>query len=294
MIRGLPASILLHGALVMGGSIAWPYIAPERAIEEFVPVELDIQLDLVTNFAPIVRRNIEPDLPEPEPEEEPLIEEIEDAEEDAEEVELAEDELDTTDVRELEATENKEETAAIADEADELEEPDADDEELAEADGREPDPLADLLAESDKLFSEVKTTERKPVVKQEKKILVDETKVEAPRKGVGDRTKETARIEAMIASQMKVCWDDVIDLPNPERLNVEIRVSLTDSGALERDVELLVPRRPPVGDRPMGVAIERALRAARKCAPYRLPKDALSSYDEWKVINFRIGKGFGQ
>ena len=133
------------------------------------------------------------------------------------------------------------------------------------------------------------------MIKQEKKILVDETQVKEPRKGVGDRSRETAQVEAMIASQMSICWDDVIDLPNPERLNVIIRVALNEDGSLDGDVQLVEPRRSPIGDRPMRVAIERALRAARKCAPYRLPKEAQTSYEGgWDVINFRIGKGFGQ
>lgn len=287
MLRGLPASILLHGAVVFGGAVAWPYIAPEREIEDIIPVTLEIQLDMTTNFAPIIRREPVPEPEEPEePEEEPVEDEI--VEEDSDEVEVGEDELETTDVRELEQEsvpeDNIEETEDVA------EEPPEEKEEPQE----EPDILADITGDASKLFSEVKQTKREPVKPKEKKILVDESKVREPRKGVGDPSKETARVQAIIAAQMRVCWDDVIDLPNPERLNVEIRISLQEDGSLERDAELVRPARIPVGDRPMRVAVERALRAARKCAPYRVPKDALASYDEWKDIRFRIGPGFGQ
>ena len=294
MLRGLPASILFHGAVIFGGSIAWPYIAPERAVEELVPVTLDVQLDLVTNIAPVIRREPEPE--QAETEEDAAEEEVLDEDEDAEDVEIAEDEMDTTDVRELpqEQALEEESTEISEDTEEDAPEPEDSEEEQIEAQRNDPDDLDSILGDASELFSEVKQRERTPVTKREKKILVDETKVESPRKGVGDKSKETARVEAMIASQMSICWDDVIDLPNPERLNVEIRVSLNKDGTLDGDVDLVQPRRAPVGDRPMRVAIERALRAARKCAPYRLPKDALSSYDEWKDIKFRIGKGFGQ
>lgn len=300
MLRGLPGSIILHGAIIFGGAVAWPYIAPERPVEELiVPVTLEMQLDSVTNVAPVIRREPEPEAPEPEPEEEPAAEEeVIEEEEDAEEIEEAEEDLDTTDIRELpQEPEPEEEFAEIEDDAEKNEEepePEEDEQEQMQAQTRDPDPLASVLGDASDLFSEVKQRERQPVKKQEKKILVDETEVREPQRGIGDPSKETARIQAMIASQMRVCWDDVIDLPNPERLNVVIRVSLAEDGSLDGDVQLVDPRRAPVGDRPMKVAVERALRAARKCAPYRLPKDALSSYDEWKDIKFRIGPGFGQ
>ena len=113
--------------------------------------------------------------------------------------------------------------------------------------------------------------------------------MEEPRRGVGDRSRETARIEALIYSQMVECWETVLDQPNYERLQVTVRFRLKEDGSLDGDVELVNPRRVPIGDRPMRVATERALRAARKCAPYRIPKDALISYDEWKNVVLDIG-----
>ena len=284
MLRGLPASIILHGAVVFGGAVAWPYIAPERQVEDFVPVTLDIELDVTTNLAPIIRRAPEPEPEEPEPEEE-VIEEIIEEEPEAEDLESGEDELETTDIREIEPEPEIEE---IIDPVEDENAPIVP-EEREEPEPREPDTFDDILGDASKLFSEEKKTQRRDPIKQDKKILVDETKVREPRKGVGDRSRETARIEALIFSQMVQCWDTVLDQPNYERLQVTVKFSLNEDGSLDGDVELVNPRRVPIGDRPMRVATERALRAARKCAPYRIPKDALVSYDEWKDVVLDIG-----
>lgn len=290
MLRGLPASIILHGAVVFGGAVAWPYIAPEREAEVLIPVSMDVQLDVVTNFAPVVRREIVPEEPDVEPEEESLEEDIIE-DEDVDEVEVGDDELETTDVRELEQDQALEEEALessedIEDEEDEPEEPE---DKKVEAQNREPDALEDLLSDSSKLFSEVKQTERTPVKKREKKILVDESQVKEPRKGVGDKSKETARIEALIYSQMIECWETVLDQPNYERLQITVKFTLTKDGQLDGNVERVSPKNIAVGDRPMRVASDRALRAARRCAPYRIPKDAQVSYDEWKDVILDIG-----
>ena len=285
MLRGLPASILIHGAVVFGGAVAWPYIAPEREVEDIVPVTLDIELDATTNLAAIIRPEPKPEPEIPEPEEDPAEEIVEDPEPDAEDVETGEDELETTDVREIEPESKVEEVV------DPLESEDATiiPEDEKETDQREPDSFDDILGDASKLFSEEKKTTRRDPIKQDKKILVDETKVEEPRKGVGDRSRETARIEALIYSQMIECWEGVLDQPNYERLQVTVKFRLKEDGSLDGDVELVNPRRVPVGDRPMRLATERALRAARKCTPYRIPKDALVSFDEWKDVVLDIG-----
>lgn len=291
MLRGLPASIVIHGAVIFGGAVAWPYIAPERESEVLVPVTLDVQLDIVTNLAPVFRREVVPEEAEPDLEDDALEEDV--VEEDAEEIELGDDEIETTDVRELEQQQAlEEESTEASDDIEEEEEPDEPEEaeeKQADARNREPDPLADLLSDSSKLFSEVKQTERRPVKKREKKILVDESKVKEPRKGVGDKSKETARIEALIYSQMIECWDGVRDQPNYERLQITVSFTLTETGKLDGDVDRLAPKNIAVGDRAMRLASDRALRAARRCAPYRIPKDAVASYDEWKDVILDIG-----
>ena len=57
MIRGLPASIMLHVAVIGAGYIAWPYVATTVTEDEFVvvPVELG-DVGEMTNVAPVIER----------------------------------------------------------------------------------------------------------------------------------------------------------------------------------------------------------------------------------------------
>ena len=109
-----------------------------------------------------------------------------------------------------------------------------------------------------------------------------------PRKGAGERTANTVRIEQLLYNQIYPCWDGVADQPDPERLNVSMRAELDAEGNLI-DIELVRPSRAPIGDRSMSLAVERALRAVRKCQPYRLPRD---DYEIWKIANINLGPAF--
>ena len=74
MWRGAPASLLLHAAVVFGGTVAWPYLSPPRTAEMvIVPIEL-VSVAPTTNIAPSVKRE-EPEEPDEEAEEPPLTEE---------------------------------------------------------------------------------------------------------------------------------------------------------------------------------------------------------------------------
>ena len=89
-------------------------------------------------------------------------------------------------------------------------------------------------------------------------------------------------------SRVKECWQGVDDLPFPERLNVKMNVELSQAGAVQ-DLKLVSPARRPLGNSPMGTAVDRALRAVEKCAPHRLPKD---EYEDWRDININLGLAF--
>lgn len=114
------------------------------------------------------------------------------------------------------------------------------------------------------------------------------TSPERPRPAIGQATGLTATVQDYILAQMVRCWRKPDEQPQYQRLIVTIRVRLTPSGALDGDPRLVVPASPPYGDRPMLVAIENALRAARICAPYRLPPEAQDGYNEWKVLDMRF------
>ncbi len=114
------------------------------------------------------------------------------------------------------------------------------------------------------------------------------TSPERPRPAIGQATGLTATIQDYILAQMVRCWRKPDEQPQYQRLIVTIRVRLTPSGALDGDPRLVSPATPPYGDRPMLVAIENALRAARVCAPYRLPPEAQDRYNEWKILDMRF------
>jgi hypothetical protein len=155
----------------------------------------------------------------------------------------------------------------------------------------EEDPLAGLLGDASSLFGKGQPNTRRqrpdppPDVPQEPDAPPPGSS-DPTTKGAGDRTGATATVESLLISQIKLCWDTVADLPNPQRLLVTVRVKLNTDGTLSGQPELMKPSRPPIGDRPMNTAIERALTATRTCAPYRLPAD---SYDIWREITFVVG-----
>ncbi|MEL7128536.1 MAG: hypothetical protein AAGK23_03225 [Pseudomonadota bacterium] len=295
MIRGLPASILLHVGVIGFGYLAVPAFTPPR--EEFVvvPIEL-IDIGAVNNIAPVVRREeVEPEAETvvPEPNLEDFLEDLDvlpdevAPEEEVVPPAAAEPEEIVPVVEEEVVPEETEPEEDEPEPEPEPEEPEPEPKEEPKIVPPEPktDALDDIL-NNDNLFNREREPVRAPAPAAPETELEDETPPPDPRRGAGDRTGNTARIEAIILAQMKVCWRTVEDLPEPDRLAVTIQVNLKPDGTLRGDAELVSPRRAPIGDRFMQVAIDRALRAARTCQPYRLPPD---DYEEWRevVLNFR-------
>ena len=108
------------------------------------------------------------------------------------------------------------------------------------------------------------------------------------REGAGDRTGNTASLQASLRRQIGYCWRDIKDLPEEDQIDVEISMKLTLDGMLDGNAELVSPRSRPVGR--SGLAVDLALRAVRKCEPYKLPED---SYEQWKDIVVTIGPSRG-
>jgi hypothetical protein len=289
MIRGLPASILLHVGVIASSYIVLPIF--EKPLEQVVIVPIDlVSVSEVNNIAPVVRpAEIEPEpesKPEPEPEEE-LPEEPEIIPEEI----APEEDIVPPAAAEQEEVEPEAPEDVIPEEVEPEEEepepaPEAP-EEKPKPKEAEPDELDDILNDANLFNRERETVKAPPPPTPEPEVEPDAPPPEA-RKGVGERTANTARIEAIVLSQMKVCWRSLEDLPEPERLTVSVRVQLNADGSLRDDVELVQPRRAPIGDRYMSVAIDRALRAVRTCQPYRLP---VEDYEAWEelVLNFRHG-----
>jgi hypothetical protein len=112
---------------------------------------------------------------------------------------------------------------------------------------------------------------------------------EKPREAVGAGSALTAvaeaKVRALLKEDMRRCWRDNSDAPNPERLLVRVRFRLDPSGALVGPPQLLTAI--PPGDQEMLVAGQRALTAVRACAPYNdLPAD---QYRIWDEVTIKFG-----
>ncbi len=301
MIRGLPASIIAHAAFLGATYVSWPYwgSAGRTYVTEIEAVDVNFaELGEITNIAPLIQQETEPEEetapeePEEEvPEDDPVDEDVEEAEEDVS---------------------NAEEQATEPEDPDELmpdldaeETPEEPEEEKPEEPKPEPkpvpnppaNPLNDFLNQSETTFkSEIETQRKKPEPKPKppeekpKTALKDAPKPAETRnrQGAGERSANVARLEALIYSRVKECWAGVDDLPYPERLNVRMKVELNQNGTIA-DLRLVDPKRRPLGSSPMGTAVDRALRAVNKCAPYRLPRD---DYEDWSEMNINLGLAF--
>lgn len=298
MLRGLPVSILLHAGIVAAGSIVLPRLGqPLEQEAAIVPIEL-VTVSEMTNIAPRIERETE----EPESEEPPPLEDyledldtVEPPEEDATEEEVLAPEEAPPPPQEAEPEpvpeDDSEEEPPQEPEAEP--EPDPEPERETPLIEQEPeDPLAAVLGDASNLFDKTpREPQRAPPQAPEPELEDEQPRRSTERAGAGERTGNTAAVETLITSQLTYCWDDVDDLPNPERLNVTVRIQLNRDGTLKRDAELVRPARMPIGDRPMQVAIERALRATRKCAPYRIPEQALEYYADWSDVTINFGQG---
>ena len=296
MIRGLPASILLHAAVIGAGYIVWPYVGTTETEEEFVlvPVEL-VEVGEMTNVAPVVEpEEPEPveEEPEPEPEPEPEEEDVP-VEEVPDERDIPVDDVETS--QEAPAPEAEDDILPNF-EAEPDEEEEAPPEEPEEERPATPNPqrkssaLDDLLNSAESTFQSERETRRetRPPPREPEPKREEAPAPQERRFGAGERTANTVRIEQLLYNQIYPCWDGVSDQPEPERLNVSMRARLDAEGNVI-DLDLVRPSRAPIGDRSMQLAIERAQRAVQKCQPYRLPRD---DYDLWKEATINLGPAF--
>lgn len=294
MLRGLPASLIAHAAVLSASYLTWPYWgATNRTyVTDIQAVDVSFaEIGEITNIAPRIDPEEESAAPEPEePEELP--------EEDPIEEELPESDQDVTNIDEP-AADSEPEDVLPDFEAEAPEEP------PEQASEPEPDPtpkpprdpLSDFLNQSESTFkSEIETRRKRPEPQPAPPEEQPQTALKnAPqpvnsrnRRGAGERNGNIARIEAILYSRIFPCWDGVTDLPYPERLNVRMKLQLNQNGTIA-ELSLVEPRRRPVGSSPMGTAVDRALRAVRKCAPYNLPID---DYENWREGAVNLGPAF--
>lgn len=157
---------------------------------------------------------------------------------------------------------------------------------LAEKEEPEDELLAGILDEADTLFEEKPPVEVKETVKQVAQKQANDVNFDSP---TISKAIMTTQIELSFLARLKNCWPDVQDLPNPERLVVTVKMQLNQDGTIRGDARLVRPRRVAIGDRAMKQAVERALRAARRCAPYEVPEGAQTMYEDWKNVTLVVG-----
>jgi hypothetical protein len=112
---------------------------------------------------------------------------------------------------------------------------------------------------------------------------------EAPRRGVGDNQRMTITVADFIRSQMlsRGCWNDQDDMADARRLRAEIRVRFSRDGRFIEPPELVTPARPPTGDPPMQVFVQRAFRGLQQCSPFTVPPEYYETNPpQWIVIEF--------
>ncbi|MEM1086264.1 MAG: cell envelope integrity protein TolA [Pseudomonadota bacterium] len=312
---GLILLSLIFHALMIGGGVAvnqaliffgFGSTNEERTETELIIVPIDVvELGEINNIAPVITP------PEAEPEDEDLIEPEEEELPPEEDEVIPEDPVDET-LPEDEIEQVNPDSAPPETLEDDIV-PDLDVKPEAEEEAPEPEPepkpeprkappvqrpeddLDSLFSELESTFaSERETRKRTPKPRAERKpeSLLEDTppKPQTPRRGAGERTANTARLENLFYNQVEPCTVSIRDQPNWRSLNVRLEVRLRQDGRLDGDPKLIEPSRRPIGRSPMGIALQRALTAIRKCQPYRLPED---DFETWREIKLNIGPEYG-
>jgi len=85
--------------------------------------------------------------------------------------------------------------------------------------------------------------------------------------------------------QMRRCWSVPAGAANAQSLAVRIKVFLRPDGSLLQPPQLIDTSRLQSGDNYYRAAAESAMRAIRRCAPFRMPAD---KYQSWREIDLNF------
>lgn len=85
--------------------------------------------------------------------------------------------------------------------------------------------------------------------------------------------------------QMRRCWSVPAGAANAQSLAVRIKVFLRPDGSLLQPPQLIDTSRLQSGDSYYRAAAESAMRAIRRCAPFRMPAD---KYQSWREIDLNF------
>lgn len=145
----------------------------------------------------------------------------------------------------------------------------------------------DFLNDIDRVLQDRRQTDTRQASSQEadRPVL---NNADRDRQGAGDRSASTASLQAYVRREMRSFWTDVSDLPAEDQIEVTIRLKLNRDGSLVGDPQLINPSRRPVGRK--GIAVERALGAARKFFNERRLRLPEEQYEIWQEIDVVFGK----
>ncbi|KCZ84693.1 hypothetical protein HAD_03400 [Hyphomonas adhaerens MHS-3] len=301
MLRGLTVSTIVHASVLAMAVLSWPHqksdcdkmierlqkeepgLAPVDILMRIpqcasaidVPIDF-VEIGLVTDIAPVQKAE------EPQEEEEAVPEEAEEAPEPPPQEESApeEEEVVIPDEEPEPPPPEKKEEPKKEEPPPKKEEP-----KLIEKQKPKANDDLDFLNEFEDILKDKaqdeRRTPREEVPPQINKPVLRDAQEDRP--GAGERRGNTASLQAAMRRQIYTCWRGVSDLPKEDQIDVQMRVTLNRDGTLKGNVELVSPRSRPIGR--SGIAVDVALRAVRKCAPYQLPED---DYDLWKDINVTV------
>jgi hypothetical protein len=101
----------------------------------------------------------------------------------------------------------------------------------------------------------------------------------------GGGMEVTGDLEAVLRAKLKVCWNPPADMTNASQLIVVVSMDLGIDGNLLRPPVLVSPSSTYGASSKLIVAIDEAMKAVRRCAPFALPPD---SYETWRQVRFRF------
>jgi colicin import membrane protein len=108
---------------------------------------------------------------------------------------------------------------------------------------------------------------------------------DAPRQAAGAGRQLTVSQMDALRSHLGRCWRMPADMPNPETLQIRVRIRLNRDGSLAGLPQVLDQLAIEASGNPfLKAARDNAFRAVMECNPYSfLPADR---YDDWKEIDF--------
>ncbi|HEY1708890.1 MAG TPA: hypothetical protein VGG10_11550 [Rhizomicrobium sp.] len=119
---------------------------------------------------------------------------------------------------------------------------------------------------------------------QQSKAAAPNAKVaKRSQRGFGEQSADTADLSTALASQIMACWSPPVGAPNGADLVVDFDLFLNQDGSVARPPQLVGNSASDVARSPYTrAAAEAARRAIYTCAPYKLPANR---YSDWQEIN---------